>query len=30
MDQALCRDEHVRAFNAVRRDLGLGGAYACR
>lgn len=30
MDRALCRDEHVRAFAAVRYDLGLDGGYACR
>jgi hypothetical protein len=30
MDQALCRDEHARAIEAVRRDLGVAGAYACR
>jgi len=30
MDEALCRDEHVRAFATARRDLGLAGDYACR
>jgi hypothetical protein len=30
MERALCRDEHVRAIEVVRRDLGVEGAYACR
>jgi hypothetical protein len=30
MDQALCREEHARAFATARRDLGVSGDYACR
>jgi hypothetical protein len=30
MDRALCRDEHVQAFTAARRDLGVSAPYECR
>ena len=30
MDKALCGAEHVRAYAAARRDLGVSGPYECR
>ena len=30
MDKALCREDHVHAYAAARRDLGLSGPYECR
>ena len=30
MDKALCRDDHLRAYAAARRDLRVSVPYACR
>ena len=30
MDKGLCRDEHLRAYGAARRDLGVSAPYECR
>jgi hypothetical protein len=30
MDKALCRDDHLRAYAAARRDLRVSAPYACR
>ncbi|MGQ0547945.1 MAG: hypothetical protein ACT4P3_21875 [Betaproteobacteria bacterium] len=30
MDKALCREDHLRAYAAVRRDLGVSAPYECR
>lgn len=30
MDKALCREAHLRAYDAARRGLGVSAPYACR